>query len=172
MRWVPVGKLGKTHGLKGEWKFRPDLPEPAWLETLQTVRLEGDAPDAPPRRVAHWRGHPGRLILKLQGIDRQEEAQALVGRTLLARTEDFPPLPDGAYYWFQVEGLKAYDEQGRCYGTVKEILQTGSNEVYVVQGKGRELLLPVIDEVIREVDLEQHKLVFHAVAGLLEDDSL
>jgi len=172
MQWVPVGILGKTHGLKGELKFRPDVPDSDLVDHLRHVHTGADSPEAPPRMVAGLRGHGQRLILKLQGVDRVEDARRLTGQILLARLDDFPRLPEGEYYWFQIQGLGAYDEDGRFYGTVEEIIPTGSNDVYVVRDGGRELLLPVIEDVIKQIDLDQHKLIFHAVEGLLEDHPL
>ena len=93
----------------------------------------------------------------------------MVGRSLEIYSEDFQPLPEGEYYWFQIEGLQVFDEEGRYYGTVNEIIVTGSNDVYVVQDGDKELLLPMIDSVVKSIDLEENKLIFHIIEGLLED---
>lgn len=167
MQWVPVGKLVKPHGLKGEFKFKPEVEDEELFENLRTARLENDAETASPRTVVSLRGHGLRLILKLDGINRLEEAEPLCGQTLLIPESDFPPLPDGQYYFFQIKGLKTYDEDGQYYGTVSDIIETGSNDVYVVRDGSKELLLPVIDEVVRSVDLDQNKLIFHVIDGLL-----
>ncbi|MEE8269716.1 MAG: ribosome maturation factor RimM, partial [Nitrospinaceae bacterium] len=79
------------------------------------------------------------------------------------------PLPEGEYYWFQIEGIRVFDEEDRYYGTVNEIIVTGSNDVYVVQDGNKELLLPMIDSVVKSIDLKENKLVFHIIEGLLED---
>ncbi len=167
MQWVPVGKLVKPHGLKGEFKFKPEISETSLLGDLQQARLEMDPETDSPRTISSLRGHGLRLIIKLEGINRIEEAEPLCGQSLLVSTDDFPPLPDGEYYWFQIHGLKAYDETGKYFGTVTEIIETGSNDVYVVQDGSKELLLPMIDEVVKSIDLDQQKLVFHAIDGLL-----
>ena len=157
----------KPHGLKGEFKFKPEISEISFLGDLQQVRLEMDPETDSPRTISSLRGHGLRLIIKLEGINRIEEAEPLCGRSLLVSTDDFPPLPDGEYYWFQIHGLKAYDETGEYFGTVTEIIETGSNDVYVVRDGSKELLLPMIDEVVKSIDLDQQKLVFHAIDGLL-----
>ncbi len=171
MQWVPVGKLVKPHGLKGEFKFKPEISDASLLGNLHKVRLEADPETASSRTISSLRGHGLRLIIKLEGIDRIEEAEPLCGQSLLVPSDEFPPLPDGEYYRFQIIGLKAHDEAGNYFGTVTEIIETGSNDVYVVQGDlqegPQELLLPVIDDVIRSIDLDQQKLVFHAIDGLL-----
>jgi 16S rRNA processing protein RimM len=115
------------------------------------------------------RGQGGRWIVKFKDCKSIEEAQVLVGRSLEIYSEDFQPLPEGEYYWFQIEGLQVFDEEGRYYGTVNEIIVTGSNDVYVVQDGNKELLLPMIDSVVKSIDLKENKLIFHIIEGLLED---
>ena len=173
MQWVPIGKLGKPHGLKGELKFKPDIMDPDLLDGLEQTRVKVDSATAPQERtIASLRGHPPRLILKFDGIEKIEDAQPLAGQPLSILREDFPPLPEGEFYRFQIEGLQVYDEDGRYFGSVTEIIETGSNDVYVVRDGSKELLLPVIDEVVKTIDLDQGKLIFHAIAGLLEDHPL
>ncbi|QPJ63763.1 MAG: 16S rRNA processing protein RimM [Candidatus Nitronauta litoralis] len=167
MHWVPVGRLVKPHGLKGEFKFKPEISDTTLLGDLKKARLESDPETAAPRTISSLRGHGLRLILKLEGINSIEEAEPLCGLSLLVSQDEFPRLPDGEYYWFQIHGLKAYDETGKYFGTVSEIIETGSNDVYVVREGSNELLLPMIDEVVRSIDLDQQKLVFHAIDGLL-----
>ena len=93
----------------------------------------------------------------------------LAGMTVYASREEFPDLPEDEYYWFQIIGLEVYNEDGRYYGRIEEIIRTGSNDVYVVRDDKKELLLPMIDTVVKTVDLEAGKLIFHPVEGLLED---
>ncbi|MFQ5481702.1 MAG: ribosome maturation factor RimM [Nitrospinaceae bacterium] len=169
MEWIPVGRLGKTHGLKGEVKFHPDGLDLDALQRLCQVRLDGDPPTRSPRKIAGVRGHGDRLILKFEGVGQVEEARALSGQTLLVRRQDLPPLPAGEYRWFEIQGLRVYDEAGKYYGTVTEILVTGGNDVYVVRDGPRELLLPMIDSVVKQIDLKDRRLIFHIVEGLLED---
>ena len=83
--------------------------------------------------------------------------------------EDFEILPEGEYYRFEIEGLKAYDNTGRYYGVVVEVIATGSNDVYVVRDEGKEWLSPMIDSVVKTIDLGKGKLIFHCVEGLFEE---
>ena len=92
------------------------------------------------------------------------------------RRRDFKELPTGEYYWFQVIGLNVYDQDGRHYGQVEDIIETGSNDVYVVRDGSREgskeILIPMIDWVVKNIDLEEKKLIFDNVEGLIEDTSV
>lgn len=170
MEWIRVGTLTRLHGLKGELKFRPDFT--AIAPSFKRAHVEGDDPEIPGPKVHSVRGHADKKIIKLEGIDNPEDAQTLAGRGLIIPAEDFPPLPENEYYWFQVLGLNVFDEDGVSYGTVADIIETGANDVYVVKDGERELLLPVIDSVIKEINLEEHKLIFHVIEGLLEDDQV
>jgi len=169
MDWVPVGDITKTHGLKGEVKLRPSVTDPSLVQGAHRARIVGDDVEPTETVLEKVRGQGGRWIVKFKDCKTIEDAQVLVGRSLEIYDEDFQPLPEGEYYWFQIEGLQVYDEEGRFYGTVNEIIVTGSNDVYVVQDGDKELLLPMIDSVVKSIDLKENKLIFHIIEGLLED---
>ncbi len=169
MDWVPVGHITKTHGLKGEVKLKPSLTDPSLVQDVRRARIVGDDGDSVETVLEKVRRQGGRWIVKFKDFKTIEQAQDLVGRSLEVYCEDFQPLPEGEYYWFQIEGLQVFDEAGRYYGTVNEIIVTGSNDVYVVQDGDKELLLPMIDSVVKSIDPKENKLIFHIIEGLLED---
>lgn len=172
MEWVFIGTVTKAHGLKGELKFRPEVPDERLLRNLQCIKLAGPDGGEKELRVVSLRGAHSRRIIKFEGLNSIDEVKALAGWTVSVRREDFEKLPEGEFYWFEVEGLKVYDVSGHFYGRIEEIIHTGSNDVYVVRGEGRELLLPKIDSVVKTIDLNEGKLVFHPVEGLLEDTAV
>ena len=173
MDWISIGKITKTHGLKGELKFHPSMDE-TWIVGIKLIRLsfENLLEDFTGYNVQSIRGKDRPFIIKFKEVDGIEAASKLAGQTLYISRDQFPDLPENEYYWFQVEGLKVYDEGGCYHGNVEEIIRTGSNDVYVVRDGKRELLLPVIDSVVKTIDLEAGKLVFHPLEGLLEDTSV
>ncbi len=173
MNWVSIGKITKTHGLKGELKFHPSLDE-AWVVGLKQVRLSFKSAllDYADYDIQSIRGKDSPFIIKFQGVDNLEIANNLAGQVLYISRDKFPDLPENEYYWFQVEGLEVYDEAGYYHGDIEEIIRTGSNDVYVVRNGKRELLLPMIDSVVKTIDLEARKLIFHPLEGLLEDTSV
>ena len=166
MDWIPVGKLARTHGLKGEIKFYPQDPDGIEFFDGQTVMLEGTENKI---KIQSIRGANTPFIIKLEGVDQIESAKLLTGKEVLASREDFQSLPEGEYYRFEIEGLEVFDEEGRPHGVIEDILPTGSNDVYVVRNGDHEWMLPMIDLVVKSIDLEQGKLVFHRIEGLLED---
>jgi 16S rRNA processing protein RimM len=176
MKWVPVGTIPKTHGLKGEFKFHPFVTEPEILNNLKHLKLRDHQEQETELDIESLRGMPGKLIVKFKDINSIDDAEAYTGQTILAPESDFKELPGGEYYWFQVIGLNVYDKDGRHYGQVEDIIETGSNDVYVVRDGSRddskEVLIPMIDWVVKNIDLEEKKLIFENVEGLIEDTSV
>jgi 16S rRNA processing protein RimM len=164
MDWIPVGRVTRTHGLKGELKFFPADQEDLVIQNDQQIRLGETA-----FKIKSIRGAKSPFIVKFDGIDSIEAAQSLSGQEVLVAREDLESLPEGEYYRFEIEGLKAFDDTGKYYGVIEEIIATGSNDVYVVRGYGKEWLVPMIDSVVQSIDLEQDKLIFHCVEGLFDD---
>ena len=164
MDWIPVGRVTRTHGLKGELKFSPADQDDLVVQNHQQIRL-GETTF----KIKSVRGVKSPFIVKFEGVDSIEAAQSLSGQEVLVAKEDFESLPEGEYYRFEIEGLKAFDDIGKYYGVIEEIIATGSNDVYVVRGDGKEWLVPMIDSVVQNIDLEEGKLIFHCVEGLFED---
>ena len=164
MDWIPVGRVTRTHGLKGELKFFPADQDDLVVQKDQQIRL-GETTF----KIKSVRGVKSPFIVKFEGVDSIEAAQSLSGQEVLVAKEDFESLPEGEYYRFEIEGLKAFDDTGKYYGVIEEIIATGSNDVYVVHGDGKEWLVPMIDSVVKNIDLEEGKLIFHCVEGLFED---
>ena len=164
MNWIRVGKVTRTHGLKGEFKFYPTEQNSAAVQSGQRICL-GEIQ----LKIESVRGVKSPFILKLDGINSIEAAKSLAGHEVKVAREDFEPLPEGEFYRFEIEGLKVFDDTGKYYGVVEEIVETGSNDVYIVRGEGKEWLIPMIDSVVHTIDLEQGKLIFHCVEGLFED---
>jgi 16S rRNA processing protein RimM len=94
-------------------------------------------------------------------------AQSLVGCDLYVRRADLPPPAAGEFYWFDLDGLAVYTEEGECLGRVEEFFPTGSNEVLIVRQGSRETLLPFIKDVVLAVDQAQGILRVRAIPGLL-----
>lgn len=104
--------------------------------------------------VVEW---GGRLpVLLLSGIDSREAAERLQGRYLEVEARE---LPEGSYYWHQLEGLTVFDPQGASIGELVEVFRVGENEVYRVVGPAGETLVPALHGVVREIDLERKRMV-------------
>jgi 16S rRNA processing protein RimM len=106
------------------------------------------------------------LFVELEGIPDVELAQALVGCKVFLPEDMQEKLPEGEYYWRDIIGLDVYNEDDKYIGKIESVFPTGSNDVYVCKGEEREILLPAIAEVIRQIDLNRHVMTVRLLEGL------
>jgi 16S rRNA processing protein RimM len=152
---LPIGKVVKAHGLRGHLKVLP------YGETFATLSAEekitANLPDGTSLTltVAEIRPHQKTFLLMSREIDTVEEAHRLVGAELCVPESRLPPTDSGEFYWYQLIGLEVVNTEGQKLGTLEEIIETGSNDVYVVRRGRKEILVPAIEEVVRDVDLQR-----------------
>lgn len=166
-RFLVIGEVIKPHGVRGEVRVRPhtDLPERfAWLEVVYVGK---ESPKAV--AVTAARLHQGLVLLKLDGVNNRDEAEALRGAWLQVPEAEAIPLEEGEYFLYQLEGLAVFTDAGRALGVVVEILETKANNVLVVKGPLGEVLIPDIDDVIDTVDLENGRIIIKPMPGLLPE---
>jgi 16S rRNA processing protein RimM len=108
------------------------------------------------------------VTLALKSVGSRDEVEHLRDSWVLVQESDAHPLPEGQYYWHQLIGLRVKLENGDELGLLQDILETGSNHVYVVKSHNREMLLPAIPEVIVDVDVHQGVMTVHMLPGLDE----
>jgi 16S rRNA processing protein RimM len=160
----PIGRVIKPHGVKGKVKveyFGEDL------HRFSLYREEG-RPEV--FEILEAVLQPPRLILRLKGIEKIEEAEPLIGKEILIEKKALLELGEGEYYWVDLLGMKVETQGGKRIGEVREIFPTGANDVYVVEGKRREILLPATEEVIRSIDLKRRVMEVVRMEGLWEDE--
>jgi 16S rRNA processing protein RimM len=165
--YLVVGKFRHSHGLRGEilMEVITDFPERIRQGKILYIG-EGHLPI----KVAGRRVHGGNLLLSFDGIDTPEEAGRLRNQWVYVPADDRPPLSEGEYYHHQVLGLRVSSEDGVELGIITDILETGANDVYVVRSEsGKEILLPAIQSVILDIDLEKEQMLVHLLPGLLPD---
>lgn len=163
-----VGVITAPHGLKGDVKVFPTTDDPRRFKKLKEVILDlgKEKRTLKVKRVSFFKQF---VILGFEELDRIEDVERFRGKDLLIDRKDAIRLPKGRYFISDLVGLKVIDEEGTELGTLKEVLETGANDVYVVErGELPELLLPVIDECILETDLEQGILRVHLMPGLMD----
>jgi len=158
-----VGKVTRPHGIAGEVKVQPAPSYEALLAEVERVYL-GDG--RRPHRVLARRPHQGALLLRLERVANRNDAEALRGAAVLVSLEDVPALPAGAYYPYQLVGLRVLRASGEEIGRLSEVLRTGSNDVYVVERASGQLLLPALSDVVRSVDLAAGTMIVDVPAGL------
>ena len=166
---VSIGKVVGTYGVHGWVKVFPLTDYPERFKLLKRVTLQG--PGA--RKLLEVEAcQPYRqgYLFKFKGIDSPKQPKC--SASLAANHEDeVYPLPAGVYYHFQLQGLEVYDERLGYLGKVSEILQTGANDVYVVDSpRFGEVLLPAIKEIILRVDLEKGRIEVNLLPGLIDEE--
>lgn len=153
-----VGVITSTHGLKGEVKVFPTTDDPQRFLDLEEVILEKGR-IRKTLRIRSVKFFKKYVILGFEGMDRIEDVERLRGSSLLIDRKDALPLEEGEYYIPDLLGLKVVtreEEEDVQIGTLKDVLMTGANDVYVVEKTdGVELLIPVIEQCIKEVNLEE-----------------
>jgi 16S rRNA processing protein RimM len=159
--YVAVGRVAAPRGLRGELRVEPLTDFFERFAPGQALWAAGVR-----REVEQGRRQGKRILLKLSGIDSADEAEALRGLLLEIPESELAALHEGQYYRFQIMGVTVQDVTGHELGTVVDIVQTGSNDVYVVHGPQGELLLPAIDDVIKDVDVERRRMVVELMEGL------
>jgi len=169
VRFIEIGKICKPHGLKGDVKAYPSSPDLSLFREIPHAYLAD--PEGTRREVVISKVRPlGKFaLLHLEGVDTIEDAEKLAGRDLELPEDEFPKLPEGEYYQFQILGLNVHAESGDWLGVVEEIIETGGNDVYEVKGHGgKTFLMPAIRQIIRKIDLDERKIIIHVMEGLLD----
>jgi 16S rRNA processing protein RimM len=166
----PIGRVVKPHGLLGKMKLEYYGGDLAQFSSYREILIEGKTGGWQAYTILEATPQPPRILLRLRGIEKIEDVQPLVGREVGVRREALPALDENEYFWFEILGMSVETEEGRRIGTVKEILPTTANDLYVIEGKRRELYLPATEEVIREVDRERRVIRAVRVEGLWEED--
>jgi 16S rRNA processing protein RimM len=163
--FLVVGKLRAPHGVRGEILLEVITDFPERLQPGVTV-LVGE--EHKPQRIRSRRTHNKGLLVSFEGYTTPETVGALRNTLVYVTTADRPPLPEGEYYHHQLLGLRVLNDDGQELGRIVEILTTAANDIYVVQGEsGAEILLPAIEEVIREIDFDNGLLRAHLLPGLV-----
>jgi 16S rRNA processing protein RimM len=160
-----VARVLKPWGVRGELKLEVLTDFPEKLGRLSHVYL---GPEAVPHPVARFHWHSSELLLLLADVRDRDAAEALRGQLVQIAREDAVPLEAGQFYEHQIIGLSVVTTEGKSLGQVVEVLATGANDVYVVQGHLGEILLPARVEVVREIDLDAGTMTVALLPGLLE----
>ncbi|HWP96508.1 MAG TPA: ribosome maturation factor RimM [Syntrophomonadaceae bacterium] len=165
---VSIGVVGGSFGVRGELKVLPLTDYPERFQVLKEILLVG-GPNRERLTVEENKPHGQFYLFKFQGINGREAAERYRGWYLMIPESEIYPLPEGSYYYFQLKGLSVYDRDRGRLGVLQDILETGANDVYVIDSEQYgEILIPAIKEVVLKVDLEQGEMHVHLLPGLLD----
>ena len=159
---LEVGQIVNTFGIKGEVKVTPFTDDINRFDDLEKVYVKARK-ESKLYKIESVRYHKNMVLLKLEGINNPEDAELLKNSFLEIDREDAIPLEEGQYFIVDLIGLDVYTDEGNLLGKVDDIYNTGANDIYVVKDElGKQVLLPGIKEVIKEVKLED-RIIVHLI---------
>ena len=159
---VVVGRVLAPRGLHGEVRVEVISDSPERFSAGGILYADGRA-----HRIQRSSELPrGTLALKLAGINTRDDAETLRDSYLMVPEELVPTLPEGKYYHYQIIDMRVYTEEQEYLGQITDILSTGSNDVYVVSDEGQTILVPALEDVIKEVDIEQGTMTVDLPEGI------
>lgn len=163
-----VGVITSAHGIKGEVKVFPTTDDAKRFKELKKVILD-TGKEYIPMEIEHVKFFKNMVILKFKGYDNINEIEKYKSKDLLITRDQAVDLEPDEYFITDLIGLAVVSDQGAELGILKDVLETGANDVYVVAMKdGKELMLPAIGDCILNVDLEQGRMEVHVLEGLMD----
>lgn len=165
--WATIGQIVALFGVRGELKVRLLTDIPDRLQQLEFVYL---SPDQKKYGIEHVRPYKGEMvIIKLAGVDDASAAELLRQQSLLIPLSQLAKLPPDSYYQHDILGLTVSTLDNRKLGPIVDIIETGSNDVYVIKGAdGKQVLIPAIKAVVKQIDLIRRTMYIDPLPGLLE----
>jgi 16S rRNA processing protein RimM len=166
-----VGKLVNTHGIRGEIKVvsDTDFPDVRFAQGSELILTAPDRKSQVQVTVEGAREHKKMYIVKLKEYGNINDVEKYKGWSVMVSGKHLVELDEGEYYHHEILGCTVVTDEGKELGTIIEILTPGANDVWVVKSmKGKELLIPVIDECVLEVDIPAKKVLVHIMEGLLD----
>jgi len=165
---ISIGRIVGTHGIKGQLKVGTFSGNADTLSSVDTVLLGVAGGDPVPFRVGRVVAHGKKVAVSFQGYDDINEVLPLVGREIFVRREQLPEPEPGEYFWCDLLGLEVRTDTGDRLGEIVSIMETGSNDIYVVREGTTEILVPALEDVVIDVDLEKRLMRVVLPEGLLD----
>ena len=168
---IAIGEIVKTQGVRGELKVLPLTDNLKRFGEVRRIYFKGKE-GLRELAIIGYRPFQEYVLLRFDGINDLTAAETLGRGLIFIPRNERPKLPAGRYYLDEIEGLKVFTITGEDLGTVVQIIETGSNDVYCIKDTaGQQILIPALKSVIQEINLGQGKMVVELPPGLVEDES-
>ncbi len=165
---LQVGAITSTHGIRGEVKVFPTTDDVNRFKKLKEVVLD-TGKEQLILQIEGVKFFKQFVILKFKGIDNINDIEKYKGKSLFVTRENAVKLKKDEYFIADMIGSTVEDEEGKVLGTLTDVMQTGANDVYIVEDEnGKELLFPAIKQCVLKVDVEEKKILVHVMPGLLD----
>lgn len=164
---ISIGEITTTQGHRGEVRVLPltDFPERFTVNACLIMEKAGEIRRLTIEKV---RPHKNLLIIKFKEIPDMNSAEEIKGGVLKITKDELRDLPKDTYYIFDIIGMKVETEEGLNLGIIKDVIQTGSNDVYVVAGETKQYLIPALKDIVRSIDKNKKMMVIKPLDGLLD----
>lgn len=164
---LQVGVISSTHGVRGEVKVFPTTDDVKRFKKLKKVILD-TGKEQLPLEIEGVKFFKQFVILKFRGIDNINDIEKYKGKRLLVDREHAVKLKKDEYFIADMIGMDVFTEDGELFGALKDVMETGANDVYIIEmSDGKEVLVPAIKQCILDVDVENRKMVIHLLEGLV-----
>lgn len=165
-QFLQVGVISSTHGIRGEVKVFPTTDDPARFKKLKKVLLDAGE-ERLELEVQSVKFFKQFVIVKFKGIDNINDIEKYKGKGLFVPRKDAVPLDEDEYYIADLIGMEVFTGDGR-FGVVKDVMETGANEVYIVESDEHgEVLIPAIRQCVLDINVEEKKMLVHLLDGLI-----
>ena len=161
---LKVGKIVNTHGLKGEMKVIALTDNPRRFDYLDYVIIDGKEVN-----IENCKYQKDRVIVKLEGIDRIEDAEKMKEKFMEVQRENAVELEEDCYFLSDLRQCTVFDTNGKELGKIFEVIQTKNNDVYWIK-KPVELLIPVLKDIVIDINIEDKKIVIRPVGEWMDED--
>ena len=166
-QFLEVGKIVGTHGVRGEMRVNPWSDSPDFLTAFKSLYFDEGAE----KINVKCRPHKNIVLMTAEGVTTVEDAEKLRGKVLYINRDDVK-LPEGRNFVQDLIGCKVLDADDTSveYGEIKDVFKTGANDVYTVKKDGREYLVPVIDSVVVEKNVDEGFVLIRPMKGIFDDE--
>ena len=166
-KYLEIGQIVNTFGIKGMVKVKPFTDNIERFSNLEKIYIKNKSGQTE-YKIQEVKYHKNMVLIKLEGINTPEQADLLRNSYLIVDRETEEPLEAGRYYIVDMIGLDVFTDDNEYLGKLEDIYNTGSNDIYVVKNElGKQILLPAIEDVIKNIDMDNKKVIVHLIPGLV-----
>ncbi len=166
-KYLEIGQIVNTFGIKGMVKVKPFTDNIERFSNLEKIYIKNKSGQTE-YKIQEVKYHKNMVLIKFEGIENPEQADLLRNSYLIVDRETEEPLEPGRYYIVDMIGLDVFIDDNEYLGKLEDIYNTGSNDIYVVKNElGKQVLLPAIEDVIKNIDMDNKKVIVHLIPGLV-----
>lgn len=163
---VLIGKIVGVHGIKGTNKIRSYAESLSLFKPGRSILVRESNGQERSREINWVKPHTGTALISFKGISEHSQAKTLIDAELFVPKEELPELEEDTYFWFDLIGMAVYTTEDKYLGRIESIIETGSNDVYVVQDHKKEVLIPALESVVLDIDTKAKRMQVELPEGL------